>query len=268
MQKFSTTTTKQSIISLAKKSIILLALWYRFGIHNVNHNAIIRLAIYPNVGIAFNRVKKNANTSTVIFLRELESGSDEGRRVAKRKSVYRKLPVSELIRLSRMRFLVITRNPYTRLLSAFLDKFRPGRDDYRKRYLDVDCDPEGFRKFVFWLKNGGLERDKHWDLQTKLMVLPLGLYDVVIKLEKFRIDMLKFFETEQKTIPADKLNFLHPSDSDKKTDAESLLHVFYTCDIKDIVYDLYKKDFDELLYCGDFPVKLENWQSGHSKAQN
>ena len=43
--------------------------------------------------------------------------------------------------------------------------------------------------FVGWLKNDGLNKDAHWDLQTKLMLLPLAKYDAVVQFENFAAEM-------------------------------------------------------------------------------
>ncbi len=70
----------------AKSALAATVLLGRFGITTVNHRAWKKVAFYPGLGLAYNRIKKNANTTVVMLLREMESGAAETRAAAKRNS--------------------------------------------------------------------------------------------------------------------------------------------------------------------------------------
>ncbi len=222
----------------------------------VNSLAINRIVVFPELGFAYNRIKKNANTSTVILLRELQINSIETRNHAKWNAKrYFDLSREEWRRIGDMHLFIIIRDPYSRVLSAFLDKFRSDR--YRHKYGNFELTPEGFGAFLTWLEKGGLSRDAHWDLQTKLMMLPLEKYDTVIRFENYREELKNLLESRGLKLPPDALRELYPSDRAKETKSSSKLVQFYTPERASIVQRLYAEDFSALGYATDFP---EPWQ--------
>lgn len=225
----------------------------RYG--SVNLRAISRIVVFPELGLAYNRIKKNANTSTVILLRELQIKSVETRNYAKWNALrYFDLDREEWHRLDEMHLFIIIRNPYSRVLSAFLDKFRSER--YKRKHGHFELTPEGFGQFLRWLEDGGLKRDAHWDLQTKLMMLPLEKYDTVIRFETYREGLRNLLESRGLTLPPDALKELYPSDRAKETKSSSKLAQFYTPERAAIVRRLYAEDFRALGYDTEFPEPL------------
>lgn len=222
----------------------------------INRRAISRVAVFPELNLAYNRVKKNANTSTIILLRQLESGGIEERNDAKWNArTYFDFPDPALHGLDSLHLFIIVRNPYSRVLSAFLDKFRTER--YQRKHGHFELTPEGFGAFLTWLEKGGLSRDAHWDLQTKLMMLPLEKYDTVIRFENYREELKNLLESRGLKLPPDALRELYPSDRAKETKSSSKLVQFYTPERASIVQRLYAEDFSALGYATDFP---EPWQ--------
>ena len=232
--------------------VLIYVLGRRFGFKTLNIWALGRVKYYGKLGVAYNRIKKNANTSVVILMRELETGKVEERKVAKLQAD-RLLDLSwrEVQELRHAKFFVVVRNPYTRVLSAFLDKFR--QEVYKEEFRVRPLTPQGFHEFVLWLRRGGQSKDPHWDLQTKLMLLPLSAYDSVIHFEELREQMTEFLVENQLTNSEGVLKDLYPSDVGKQTSASALVNEFYNQDTKRIVDELYKKDFEELGY----PMHLE-----------
>jgi hypothetical protein len=223
----------------------------RFPGAPLNWAAARRVAVFPRLGLAYNRIKKNANTTVVILLRELESGVVEDRDVAKdRARLLFDLAPDE--RARPLAFLVVVRNPYSRVLSAFLNKF--GSERYRRRHGDFARTREGFAAFVRWLERGGLARDGHWDLQTRLMLLPLDRYDHVVRFEALRDGLAAVLAAHGLALPPGRLDTLYPSDRDKQTSADSRLAGFYDSDTAARVARLYARDFAALGYSTDFPV--------------
>ncbi|MCC6305038.1 MAG: sulfotransferase family 2 domain-containing protein [Rhodobacteraceae bacterium] len=225
----------------------------RFPGAPLNWGATRRIAVFPGLGLAYNRVKKNANTTVVILLRELESGVIEDRDVAKdRARLLFDLAPAELARP--LAFLVVVRNPYSRVLSAFLNKF--GAERYRRRHGDFPRTREGFAAFVRWLEGGGLGRDAHWNLQTRLMLLPLARYDHVVRFEALREGLEAVLAAHGLALPAGRLDALYPSDRDKQTSADARLGAFYDPATAARVARLYGEDFAALGYPTAFPRAL------------
>ena len=237
---------------IAKTAFAASVLWSRFGIGNINLKASRNVAVYPGLGLVYNRVKKNANTTVVLLLRGMESGVVESRKAAKSNSQnFLELSFAEISDLRNYCFFVVVRNPYSRVLSAFLNKFQG--ESYKQLHGTFDLTPDGFIAFVEWLKDGGLNKNAHWDLQTKLMFLPLAKYDVVVRFENFEAEMLSLLKSKHLQPPEGRLGGLYPADVNKKTSSDSLLQSFYTPRLADMVADLYAKDFDELGYSRAFP---------------
>lgn len=219
----------------------------------VRLRAATRVAVFPELGLAYNRIKKNANTSTIILLRQLEAGRIEERNDAKwNAKTYFDLSPAELDRIDRLSLFVIIRNPYSRVLSAFLDKFRTER--YQRRYGAFPLTQEGFGQFLRWLDQGGMRRDAHWDLQTKLMMLPLSGYDCVIRFETYREDLRALLESHRLAVPDGALEELYPSDKAKKTGSSDKMGQFYTDESAALVRKLFASDFKALGYSTEFPV--------------
>jgi hypothetical protein len=237
---------------IAKSALAATVLFGRFGITHVNHKAWKRIAVYPGLGLAYNRIKKNANTTVVMLLREMESGVGESRALAKRNSRrLLDLSLSEIANLRKTRFFVVTRNPYSRVLSAFLFRFKD--EHYRNLHGAFDLTRSGFTNFVNYLNDGGLDRDAHWDLQTKVMFLPLEEYDAVVRFENLKPEMLSLLKSVNLQPPDGRLDGLYPSDVGKRTSSDARLQEFYTPEAMNIVADLYSKDFHELRYSKEFP---------------
>lgn len=235
------------------KFILLAAvLSGRFGVGAVNWKARQSIATYPSLGLTYNRIKKNANTTVVTMLREMTTGRVEGRKEAKKLSQrYSDLTFAQIWALRQTFFFVVVRNPYSRVLSAFLEKFQ--HDSYHKKFGAFDRSPAGFAAFLEWLESDGLDKNYHWDLQTKLLLLPLDKYDRVIRFESLKEDMTSMFASLGMSAPLHRLDGLYPTDVNKKTSASSRLHEFYTPRLAGIVARLYATDFERLGYSPDFP---------------
>lgn len=209
--------------------------------------ALRRLAYFSRSGLCYNKVKKNANTSVVLLLQQIEDSAPLSRNDAKWQSAgLADLNWRDLGRLRRFHYFVVIRDPYSRVLSAFLDKFR--HEGFRRRYGAFDLTPEGFGQFLRWLETGGILKDPHWDLQTKLIVWPLEKFDTVIRLENFAEEIGRLLN--QRNIPHDPavLADIFPQDASKKTSASQKLESFYNLERKAIVQRLFRADFEALGY--------------------
>lgn len=217
--------------------------------------AAANVAVFPELGLAYNRIKKNANTSVLLLLQQMAQGKVDNRKDVKRKTgTLLDLSRDELRTLDRLHLFVVIRNPYSRVLSAFLDRFR--NPDYRHRYGPFDLTPEGFGEFLVWLENGGMSRNGHWNYQRKRMILPLAAYDSVIRFENFREELVNMLNARDLNIPEDCLQELFPADRDKRTSASKKLEQYYNAEKRDRVARLYAVDFKELGYPVAFPGNI------------
>lgn len=163
--------------------------------------AVRNLLIYPEAGLAYNRIKKSGNSSMVLYLRDalapaapepasLQAALPYNR--AKDEAISLGCTVRQLLRrpaalmrLPRCFFFTVMRDPRARLLSAFLEKVGSG---HSQRYSAAggfgDPSPEGFCRFLTYLEQGGLDHDAHWWPQVDLMALAPECFDAIYKLEE------------------------------------------------------------------------------------
>lgn len=244
----------RNLANLTRAPAALRAIDRRYGRGVARRGALRRLAFFPNLGLGFNRIKKNANTALILLLQELEVGSATTARAGAAKDETLnlfELPRSEIGKLGRYAVFVTVRNPYSRVLSAFLDKFR--HETYRRKHGEFPLTPDGFGAFLRYLENGGLTRDAHWDLQEKLMALPLDRYDAVLRFETLHADAVAFLTRRGLTLPEGALTSEHKSDRGKHTGADARLSQFYTAERADQVARLYATDFAALGYAPTAP---------------
>lgn len=238
---------RRNLANLVRAPRALAAVDARYGKGVAQRAALRRLAFFPGLGLAFNRVKKNANSALILLLHELETGQPgQAARAKDAAPNLFDLPASDLARLDDFAVFVTVRDPYSRVLSAFLDKFR--QDRYRRKHGSFDLTPQGFGDFLNWLDKGGLARDAHWDLQVKLLALPLGCYDAVLRFETLRDDALSFFAARAIAVPDDALQGEHTGDRGKETGASARMAAFYTPERAALVARLYAADFAALGY--------------------
>lgn len=225
----------------------------RFWRHDLNIRASSHLALYPRLGLAYNRIKKNANSSTVMLLSEFESGRKPDVRLAKTSSLHmRKATPMQVWRAREYHYFVIVRDPYSRLLSAFLNKF--SKAEYRRQFGEFALDREGFRAFVAWLGNGGLDKDPHWDLQKNMLFMPLPNYDSVLRFEEYPQCFANLLVSRGIRLPETFETTLATVNLETRTRARSKMAAFYDDDIAVMARTLFGADFDTLLYDPSTPI--------------
>lgn len=212
-----------------------------------NPGAFPHLAYFPRLGICYNRIKKNGNTSVVLLLSKFETGLDKPRKETKRALLsLGDLPLPEMMRLGRYRYCVVTRDPYTRVLSAFLEKFR--LEEFQRTYGPFDLTPNGFGAFLQWLENGGLGQNRHWDLQSKITLWPLRDFDHVVRLESFATDFSRVLAASGLEVDSSLLSQVLPQDVDKRTDATKRADEYYSPERRALVARLFDADFEAMGY--------------------
>jgi hypothetical protein len=197
-----------------------------------------RGAVDPERRVFFNRVPKAANTSVTRRLAALRLGDDvshhDARRAFIRPSALSAAQVAELP--GYFKFTVV-RNPYARVLSAYLNKIVGGKKLGYMGRSRGDAAPPSFREFLDYLERSGLHANAHWTPQTGLMLLPLAQLDFVGRVERLHEDLPFVLARVAPERPAP------PPEAPRRTRAEADFARHYDADCAAAVRRLYRGDF-------------------------
>lgn len=193
------------------------------------------------LGIFFNRVPKAGNSSVVSNLYALKYGhsiksADELKKA--KASFLRPSDLSEHQALSFVCLYKFTfvRNPYTRILSAYLDKVATGKKKYK--FIEEKRIPS-FQEFCLYLKKGGWRENIHWAPQSNILLLPIEYYDFIGRLENFSADM----QTVLKNICIEPTGCQIGSFVVNATASDDKLRKYYNEESATIIRQLYNSDF-------------------------
>lgn len=212
----------------------------------INSDALGRLAIFPKIGVLYNRVKKNANSTTVVALSALEDGVLSHTKSAKRGAVQWHHLQTQFMNFDEFKRLLIIRDPYSRTLSAFREKFR--QDKYKQRWREFELSPQGFLEFLHWLKDGALSGDAHWDLQMKSIAFPLESYSHVLRFEHLEGTLFEFLKQCSATTSEEIFLESKRRGSQHATGSCGALEQFYGKESLRLVSEMFEKDFSFLDY--------------------
>ncbi|ADH85685.1 sulfotransferase family 2 domain-containing protein [Desulfurivibrio alkaliphilus] len=237
------------------KEALRFAFWSRSFNFNPQNNG--NVAVYPAAGIIYNRIKKSGNSSVLLFLQDaLEEKKDwtEGRyHEQKRRATGNTvtpfgLRAKEIFNLKKYYSFTIMRNPYSRCLSAFLQKVAAGKERYRGVAGFGQNDAAGFESFVAFLENGGLYYNKHWWPQVDLLFWPPEYFFYIGKLERLEEELRLILSSNGITVPESlSIKEPHPSEQEqvgKVTNAGQKMARYYTEDLYDRIFTLYRRDFE------------------------
>lgn len=234
-----------------------------------NPSALSNLVLYPEFKLIYNRVKKSGNSSTLMYLSdalypntlpEVATASFEEYLRFKDFAASQGVPVTwrsmilRRARISTNALMTVVRSPFSRLLSAFLQKrslMQAGRGaGYRQipGFLNEEPVP-GFQEFVRHLAEVGPYQNAHWWPQLDLLITTPENFDFLIKLENFHegFDSLLDFLgvsgfSALRTGP-------HPGESPEKvTSATTEVNRFYDHGTTRLVHSIYRDDFEFLGY--------------------
>ncbi len=193
------------------------------------------------LGIFCNRIPKAANSSVIVNLAYRKYGQEIPSKEAKKRfRTPSQLRASEVERLSELFRFAFVRNPYTRVLSAFLDKV-----DRRAQDRDQEA---SFMEFLEYLEQDGLFSNAHWAPQASLLLLPFEEFDFIGKTENLNEDM--GFVLDQ--VQGHKENKKLLSALGNATGASGKLATYYDDRAKAKVDKLYRQDFERF----DYPMTL------------
>lgn len=142
----------------------------------------------------------------------------------------------------------VVRNPFTRVLSAYLDKVaaaNAGQYRYVAEFAGVEeaCQVS-FPDFVSFLESGGLFANPHWAPQTSLIPLDSRDLAFVGRVENLEVDLRQlinrlFGEGSFKGVS---------NRADRRRGSDIKVSDFYSPDLIDRVFRLYWFDFEEFGY--------------------
>jgi len=189
-----------------------------------------------------NRIPKSANSTVVTSLAKWRFNKTIPSRAAKKMF----LPPSALTRsevdnLEVLFCFAVVRNPFTRVLSAYLDKVE--RKEQRRG------NDSSFEDFLAGLSGGELHSNAHWTPQADLLLLPLQNFDFIGKVESLDQDLDK---VRQQLLGGNDETDIVPALSNA-TNANSKIDRYYTADCADTVRKLYARDFELFNYSTALP---------------
>ena len=212
--------------------------------------------VFPELGIAYNRIKKAGNTSISAFFAELagyqlKSAMDVKRGILSPSG----MGIRQALQFPALFLLTFVRNPYARLLSAFLDQSARMKSPVLEGAPGYgQGDPDGFAAFVNFLGEGGWKLNRHFWPQSELLCAPLQRFDHVGKLEQLVTDMQVVLE--RVGIPAERASALERPHSLQRhqTGASTKLETYYSGPTMDKIRRVYSTDFSLFDYASDLPA--------------
>jgi len=214
---------------------------YRGGI-SIN-SADARGCVDMELGFFFNRIPKAANSTVVTNLARLRFGREIPSKLAKK--MFRTpsaLNSREAARVESLFKFTVVRNPYTRILSAYLDKVE-------RRALRENKE-SSFNDFLQSLKGGKLYSNAHWAPQNALLLLPVSQLDFIGRVEALDSDLSLINEKIRGRSPEAPLT----SFPGNATGAGKKLHAYYDAQSAELVRQLYQNDFEMFSYPEDLPL--------------
>ena len=224
----------------------------------IRRDNLDRVVFYPEHNIAFNRIAKSGNSSIILYLDEAINGPNNHQddyKQAKRRAMGTGKSLVEMSRsqkdrasLAEVSFFTVVRNPWTRTLSAFLDKIANGpQDKYGSIPGSGDNSKAGFEAFITFLESGGLHANHHWKPQNDALLLPASQFKSFSRLEHLSTELPNALAESGLTLPnSEQLQQPHRIESNqhsKLTQASSKLSRYYSLKTIQAVADLYTDDF-------------------------
>lgn len=213
------------------------------------------VAVFPELRLCFNRIKKSGNSSVCLHLSKLcgypdyDTPEDLKDRLPRPET----LSVGQLFSLRSYHSLAVVRNPYERALSAFLEKVASGTSAQFAHYPGFgEAGPDGFLKFLTYLEASQWQVNRHFWPQTLLMYKPVDAYSLVARLEDLPEVLPPFIRRiSGRDLDGEALRAPHPVERRQKrkvTTARRKVDDFYTPGNREIVERIYGQDFRLLNY--------------------
>jgi hypothetical protein len=208
-----------------------------------------RGAYSPLEPFFYNRIPKAANTTiTQALFEHSRFRVRQPRRQHPKYQFLRPLQLSprEVQRLEREAWVfTVVRDPYSRVLSAYLDKVGRRRHQGLRflAWASRHGQPETFLGFCRYLEAGGLFLDMHWAPQAEILCLPLERFNFIGRVETLEHDLayiLQHLYGVEPGAPAPRAG--------TSTGASARLDEVYGREERLIVNRLYAADFERFGY--------------------
>lgn len=157
--------------------------------------------VYPELGVHFDRIAKNANTFVYIILNQFEKGYSAPlhRDLARKDSMAAiDMPLTDFPKFKSFRHLVVVRNPFDRAVSVFLHKVAPGTHRLYAKFPGYgDKSREGFKLLLNGIKNHNIRKSNHhmWSQVESLVFKAISCYTDIIRFENIEADFAKFLRS-------------------------------------------------------------------------
>ena len=209
-------------------------------INSANDRGVVDLEL----GFFCNRIPKAANSTVVTNIARLKFGEEVPSKAAKRRFPTPGHLTREQVEAfpSLFRFAVV-RNPYTRTLSAYLDKVE-------RRALRANQE-SSFSDFVEQLSRNPrfLHSNAHWAPQSSLLLIPHETFDFVGKVESLDTDLQYI-----KSVLRPDLVDPNTAFTGNATGARDKLKRYYTAQSEKAIRQLFHYDFELFDYDPALPI--------------
>lgn len=211
----------------------------------VSHRMVdLRGMVSVDHGFFFNRIPKSGNSTVAATLAaacgiphtEDDPDAKRAKEAFPRPS---ELTAGQMEAFERSFKFTFVREPYARVLSAYLDKVRTGA-----KMTPIATFPE----FCRYLAAGGLYANAHWAPQVSLLLLPIERFDFIGRVESMNEDLSRAFA--HLDIKLGELRLAGPP----ATNARDLVAKEYTPECREIVRRLYRGDFELFDYPANYAV--------------
>jgi len=208
----------------------------------------MRVDISAEHKFIYNRLPKNAN-STInqsLVRASLAPGDNMPTRPKHHFTRPSRLSRAQVADLGGYYKFTFVRNPYSRTLSAYLDKIVGRRAQSRAFYKWLARQPDQqvtFDAFCRYLDDIGLYHDNHWAPQTTGLVFPLAGFDFVGRFENLDAD-LDHVHQQIFAQPCTKATRAGPP----ATGSEAAVATEYTPTTRAIIARLFAEDFEAMGY--------------------
>ena len=206
-----------------------------------------RVAIDFDLGFLYNRVLKAANTTIIATL-----ASWRGEVGGHPKALFRRpseLNPHEVQMTPALFKFTFVRNPYTRTLSAYLDKISRGKRKPLELAKKSGRTPS-FEDFCIFLERGGLYDNLHWAPQASALLLPLEDFDFIGHTESLGSGL----DSVRKRIRIETGTSGTVDRRLHSTNANALIREHYTSRCQRIIRTLYQEDFTQFGYSFSLPA--------------